>query len=201
MLASESTFAGLALTTDAEEIESSPTGVTRLPPDRRRQLEADLARWRALSGEDRQRGITAQFQSFLTLRPSEQQATLARLDADSREKAARLMRRLEALTPEQQTRSLNALKRFTALAPPQRERFLRNAARWSAMSADAKAAWRRLHNSLPPMPPGWNGGVATPPELPTNPPSRTRTASSPRPQESQPAGSTDTARSLNHRQP
>jgi hypothetical protein len=163
MLQSESIFAGLALTTRPLGNQGDPPHLNTLSPEQRRQFESDLARWQSRPAEERAR-ITRQFEVFLNLSEREQQKTLARLDPASRERATRLVERLEQLPPEQHGKSVEALKRFQALPASERERFLRNAARWQAMTPEERSAWRRLITELPPAPPGF--GNRTLPPLP-----------------------------------
>lgn len=150
LLQSESVFAGLPLMEGAGAAEQAAAR-TQLPPERRHQLEADLARWQALPADERTR-VTEQFQSFLQLGEREQQKTLARLDVARREKVARLVRALEELPADKRAKSLEAFRRFSALSPAERERFLRNAARWQAMSEAEQQAWRQLRAQLQPPP-------------------------------------------------
>lgn len=169
MLESESIFAGLAYVPTPEGVAPGVRALDQLPVERRRQLEADLARWRAMVPQERTR-ITSQFKEFLTLTESEQRKALAGLKDVSREKAARLVQRLGQLTPEQRVRSIEAFGRFSALPRAEQERFLRNAARWRAMSTEERSAWRRLVAQGPPNPPGLPGPTSaplTPPPIPT----------------------------------
>jgi hypothetical protein len=172
MLESESIFAGLAYVTTPDGLAAGQRALDQLSVERRQRLEADLARWRALAPEERDR-ITAQFRGFLTLTEPEQQKALAGLKEDSREKAARLVERLERLTPEQRAKSVEAFARFSALPPAEQHRFLRNAARWRAMSTGERSAWRLLLPPAPPAPPGMPQSTSTkavPPTLPPAPP-------------------------------
>ncbi len=154
LLESESVFAGLPLMEGAGAAEQQAAR-TQLSPERRRQLEADLARWQALPAGERLR-VSERFQTFLQLGEREQRKTLARLDAVRREKIARLVRALEELPADKRAKSLEAFRRFSALSPAEREKFLRNAARWEAMSETEQQAWRQLRAQFqpPPLPPG-----------------------------------------------
>jgi len=172
MLESESIFAGLAFVTTPDGLAAGERALDQLSVEKRRRLEADLARWQTLAPEERDR-VTGQFKGFLTLTEREQQKALAGLDADRREKAARLVERLDRLTPEQQAKSIEAFARFSALPPADQDRFLRNAARWRAMSTEERSAWRRLFAQAPPAPPGLPRRTAAevvPPPAPPRPP-------------------------------
>ena len=164
MLQSESVFAGLPLLDRAGPAEQQAAR-TQLAPERRHQLETDLARWQALPADERQR-VTARFETFLKLGDREQEKTLARLDDTRREQVSRMVRALEELPADKRAKSLEAFRRFSALSPAEREKFLRNAARWQAMSKAEQQAWRRLRTQLPPPPP--TGRPPAPPAL-TNP--------------------------------
>jgi hypothetical protein len=153
MLESESIFAGLAYVTTPDGLAAGERALDQLTTGRLGRLEADLARWRALSPEERSR-VTAQFKAFLTLTETEKQKALAGLKDDHRQKAARLVEQLDRLTPEQRVKSIEAFARFSALPPAEQHRFLRNATRWRAMTAEERSAWRRLVAQAPPTPPG-----------------------------------------------
>lgn len=153
MLQSESMFAGLAFVATPDGLSAGERALFQLSAGKLQRLEADLARWRSLDPGQRHQ-ITAQFKSFLTLTDREQQRALAGLDETRQAQAARLIERLEQLTPEQRAKSIEAFARFSALAPADQNRFLRNAARWRAMSAEERSAWRGLFAKAPPAPPG-----------------------------------------------
>ncbi len=175
-LQNESVFTGLPLIGGASPTEQQAAR-SQLVPERRRQLEADLARWQTLPAAERER-VSEWFQTFLTLDDREQQKTLAQLDAARRAKASRLLRALEELPADKRAKSLEAFRRFSALSPSEREKFLRNTARWQAMSPAEQQAWRRLRAELPPAPPGLNqeSPPPMPPELPSARPPLTNTS-------------------------
>lgn len=162
-LDNEAVFATGLLTGTAGR-PASRAEVEQLPLERRRELEQTLARWEATSERDRDR-LTLQFESFLTLSEREKARVLTRLDSPQRHQANRLRQALEDLPPERRQQSYAGLERLAALSSADRQRFLKNAARWEAMSAEERAAWRRLRATLPPAPPAFPqpGTPALPP--------------------------------------
>lgn len=126
----------------------------RVSPPARPEVEAQFARWRALPADERARK-TANFQRFFDLSEREQTRTLSRLTDAERQPMERTLARFESLPPEQRERCVRAFRQLAAMSPNERADFLRDAARWQAMSADERAAWRRLvqHASRPPLPP------------------------------------------------
>jgi hypothetical protein len=125
----------------------------RLEVERRRLLERELARWQALSPQQRQR-TAEQFQQFFQLPAAEQAKTLESLPAAEREKVHATLDAFGRLPVARRQATLEAFHRFAGLTVAERVEFLRNANRWREMSPEDRATWRRLVPELPPAPPG-----------------------------------------------
>lgn len=126
----------------------------RTPAPSHPEIEAQFARWRQLSAEERGRR-TAQFQRFFGLSESERIKTLGRLPDAERQQMERSLSRFAALPPEQREQCLRAFRRLSELSDAERAEFLGNAAKWQAMSASERAAWRKVVQKVsgPPTPP------------------------------------------------
>ena len=136
---------------DTRQLESA---LDRTPAPSHPEIQAQFARWRALSAEERGRK-TAQFQRFFGLSESERLKTLGRLPDTERQQMERSLSRFAALPPEQREQCLRAFRRLSELSDPDREEFLSNAAKWQAMSVAERAAWRKMVQRVsgPPIPP------------------------------------------------
>lgn len=121
-------------------------------PERRARLEAEIRRWNALEGAQRER-ILKHFNRFFDLSDRQQQRTLNSLSPDQRAQTQRALRALEKLPPEERSRCLAAFERFAAMTESEKVQFLQNAARWRAMSPAERQAWRSITAKLPPTPP------------------------------------------------
>ncbi len=152
------------------------TALERAPEPSRPEIEAQFARWRALSPEERARR-TAQFQRFFGLSENERLLTLRRLPDSERQQMERSLARFSSLPPEQREQCLRAFRKLSELSEAERTEFLNNAAKWQAMSAPEREAWRKVVQKVsgPPLPPprlpvptprSGGSAVATTPDLP-----------------------------------
>ena len=120
-------------------------GGGRTPPD------SDLARWNALSEEQRQR-ITVQFNQFFELKPLEKQKTLGTLPPLERRQMEKTLQTFDQLPPLQRRECVHAFTKFAGMSPPDRAEFLKNAERWSQMSPQERRTWRDLVANVPKWP-------------------------------------------------
>ena len=126
----------------------------RAPGPARAEIEAQFARWRALSPEERSRK-TAQFQRFFGLSEAERERTLSRLPDAERRQMEHSLARFAVLPPEQREQCLRAFRKLSELSASEQAEFLSNTAKWQAMSPAERSAWRKLVQRVsgPPMPP------------------------------------------------
>ena len=120
-------------------------GWQRAPPD------SDLARWNALSDEQRQR-ITDRFNQFFELAPVEKQETLDSLSPAERRQMEKTLQTFGQLPPPQRAQCLRAFTQFAGMNPQDRAEFLKNAERWSQMSPQERQTWRDLVAHVPQWP-------------------------------------------------
>jgi len=139
-------------------------------PQRREQLEMDLARWKVLPEAKRER-VAHNFNRLFELSPTQQEKALSGLSEANRVQMQKALAAFEKLPTEQRARCLAAFNRFTLMSEAEKERFLQNAARWQAMTPEERRAWRSFTAGIPvlsqPPPP-----PPPPPPTPTKAPSK-----------------------------
>jgi hypothetical protein len=118
----------------------------RTPPD------SDLARWQALS-EDQRKRIAAQVDNFFKLTPDERQETLNTLSDAEREQMEKTLQAFGNLSAAQRTECIRAFTKFASMNAAEKQEFLKNAERWSQMSPDERQTWRDLVANVPNWPP------------------------------------------------
>jgi hypothetical protein len=119
------------------------------PPD------SDLARWNALS-EDERKNIAGRVDHFFELTPEEKQETLNTLSDSEREQMGKTLQAFDNLSAEQRTECIRAFAKFASMNAAEKQEFLENAERWSQMSPEERQTWRDLVANVPnwpPMPP------------------------------------------------
>lgn len=137
---------------------SALTNILReVPISRRSEVEAQLARWQALTPDQRAQK-TADFQRFFELRAGEQDKVLRRISSAERVQMERTLAQFNQLPPEQRERAVRGFRRFLDMSPTERAGFLQNAAQWQSMTPSEREAWRRVveraaHPTPVPMPP------------------------------------------------
>lgn len=134
--------------THVDSTNGPPTpggGWERTPPD------SDLARWNALSEEQRQR-ITDQFNQFFEFTPMEKQKTLGTLSPREQRQMERTLGTFAQLPPAQRRDCIRAFTKFAGMSPSDRAEFLKNAERWSQMSPQERRTWHDLVANVPPWP-------------------------------------------------
>ena len=141
------------------------------------KLEQQLASWRALPPDRRQR-IFDRFQQFFELSPREKEKILSALPDAERGDMDKTLQAFEKLPSEQRSLCVSSFRKFANMTPEERARFLKNAERWKEMPPDDRQTWRTLVTKLPPLPPGFGkpplppgfqeqkSGPATPPVPP-----------------------------------
>jgi hypothetical protein len=136
--------------------------LSALPPQRRAEVDAAVARWNSLSPAARSRS-GAQLTAFFQLPKAEQSRAIEQFTDAERQDIERTLQTFARLSPAQRRLCIESFQKFTMMPPPQRASFLRNAARWEAMSPEERAAWKKLVTQLPPLP------VIASPALPPQP--------------------------------
>lgn len=149
---------------------SSPQQRTNLlagiSAQRRAQLEAGMARWSALSEEER-RKTCERFDRFFELTPKEKEKALRTLTDAERQQMEKTLRTFEKLPKAQREICVRAFEKFASLSLEDRVQFFKNAERWVLMSQDERQAWRDLVAKVPVMPPP---PPAPPPPMPPRAP-------------------------------
>jgi hypothetical protein len=123
-----------------------------------------------------QQKISAQFNQFFELTPSEKTKTLATLSDTERAAMEKTLKSFENLPPDQRMQCIRNYAKFAEMKPAERAAFLKNAETWSKLSPKERQNWRDLVAHVPIMPPMPQASVIppimppTPGRLPRNPP-------------------------------
>jgi hypothetical protein len=120
-----------------------------IPPARRAILEKGIARWDAMSAEQRQL-MLERFNQFFELTPAEKEKALKTLSAPERNQIEKTLKAFESLQPAQRAAAIRALGKFTSLSLTERHQFLKNVELWQAMTPTERLAWRDLVRTIPP---------------------------------------------------
>ncbi len=132
-----------------------------LPLPQREKLEQQLASWRALPSNQRQR-LCDRFQQFFELSSREKEKILSALPDNERAEVDKTLHAFANLPSEQRGGCVNAFRKFANMTEEERAHFLRNAERWKAMPRDDRQALRTLVIQLPPLPPGFQRQMSNP---------------------------------------
>ena len=149
----------------------NPSITNDLTLPQREKLEQQLASWRALPPDKRQR-MCDRFQQFFELSPREKEKILSALPDAERVEMDKTLQAFEKLPTERRSLCVSSFRDFANMTPEERARFLKNAERWKKMPPADRQTWRTLVTKLPPLPPGF-GKPPLPPgfqERPTTPP-------------------------------
>jgi hypothetical protein len=138
------------------DVKNNPTLRQIAPPG------SDLARWSALT-EDQREKITASVKQFFELTPDEKQAALGTLSDAERQQMEKTLQVFDQLPPNQREECTRAFAKFAGLSAAEKQEFLKNAERWSQMSPADRQAWRDLVVNVPAWPPLPSSAVAPPP--------------------------------------
>ena len=140
-----------------------------ISPERRQLLEAGVARWTAMSAEDRHQ-TCEQFDHYFELTAREQGRVLSKLSGTEREQMELTLQSFAKLPREQRSVCLRSFAKFAGMSVEERQQFLKNAERWEKMSLADRETWRKLVKRVPdfpPLPPGFSGEAPPlPPALP-----------------------------------
>ncbi len=134
----------------------------RFSPERRAELEEDIAQWRASPADQRQR-MVANFNQFFKLSEKEKGKILATFSQSERQRMQKTLDAFEKLPSEQRTHCIESFHKFSNMTPAERNQFLQNAERWESMTPGERESWRNLVSKLPPLPPLPPGLEITPP--------------------------------------
>lgn len=141
------------------------------------QRETDLARWRNLPTDEKQK-VLANFQRFCAdLDEREKSRALDRFSETERQQMLGSLQAFERLPKDKRDRCLDGFKKFADLPREERAKFLVNVNQWQNMTQQERQSWRVLVSkmsllSAPPLPP--EPGQGNPPLPPAA--SRPRTA-------------------------
>jgi len=124
----------------------APGDWERTPPD------SDLARWNALS-ENERKTIAGSVNQFFELTPEEKQETLNTLSDAEREQMGKTLQAFDDLSAAQRTECIRAFAKFASMNAAEKQEFLKNAERWSQMSPQERQTWRDLVANVPNWPP------------------------------------------------
>ncbi|KAB2665852.1 MAG: DUF3106 domain-containing protein [Verrucomicrobia bacterium] len=116
------------------------------------EVEAQFARWKALSEDDRA-DRTKAFRGIFDLGTGRRDKVLGRMEVPDRRTLERTLDQYSRMSPAERERILEGFGKYSRLSPTERADFLTHAARWQAMSPEERNAWRRLVLHLPPPPP------------------------------------------------
>ncbi len=131
-----------------------------ISPARRVLLEKGIARWEAMSADQRQR-MLGRFNQFFELTAQEKEKALKTLSGPERRQIEKTLQAFGDLPLEQRAACIRSFAKFASLTLEERHQFLKNAERWKAMSPGERQTWRDLVRNLPPP---------LPPDLPPLPP-------------------------------
>jgi hypothetical protein len=127
--------------------------LTRLPMERRKEVEQELARWQSLTPRQKQTRYS-RFDYFFELNPQEKQKVLNALSDEERAQMQNVLERFNNLPRAQRQHCIESFHKLASLTPEEQDQFLKNAERWQALSPADRESWREMVNALPPLPPG-----------------------------------------------
>jgi len=139
-----------------------------MPPHLSRQVESQLAQWRALP-ESRRDTLCHQFEAFFNLPHAARERVLEDLSDDERRDLQNTLNAFAELPPVQRALCVRSFRKFAQLTPEERGSFLRTADRWRELTSEERDEWRHLVTQLPPLPPGFHTPPPLPPPLPRLP--------------------------------
>jgi hypothetical protein len=126
--------------------------LTNIPPGRREMLERGIARWDAMSQEQR-REMLGRFNQFFELSPAEKERALNTLSEPERRQLEKTLQAFGRLRPDKRAECVRSFAKFASLSVAERQEFLKSAERWQQMSPNERQAWRELVRKMPPPPP------------------------------------------------
>ncbi len=126
--------------------------LAEISPERRVQLEAGMARWSALS-ENQRRELCERFDRFFELTPEEKEKALATFSAAERQRIQKTLRAFQKLPKAEREQCIRSVEEFAGMSLAERQQFLKNVERWRLMSPAERRAWRQLLEKVPEWPP------------------------------------------------
>jgi predicted Fe-S protein YdhL (DUF1289 family) len=126
--------------------------LTNIPPSRREMLERGIARWEAMSEEQRGK-VLGRFNQFFELSEPEKEKALKTLSEPERRQIEKTLQVFDRLRPDQRAECMRSFAKFASLSVAERQEFLKNAERWEQMSPNERQVWRELVRRIPPPPP------------------------------------------------
>lgn len=121
-----------------------------------------VSRWETLPLDQRQ-AVYRHFHRFFELSPKEQEDALAALPQPDRRRIRPAVETLRELPDGERQRTVSAYLKLARMSGTERREFLRSLREWQRLSQDERAAWRRLAQELPPLPPGLAPSRSEPP--------------------------------------
>ncbi|MGV3773487.1 MAG: DUF3106 domain-containing protein [Verrucomicrobiales bacterium] len=122
-----------------------------LKPSEKAEVERKLAQWKQLPQQERLRRYS-QFNAFFELPPEKQEKALGFLNEKERSDMEKTLKMFDQLNPEQRVACIESFRKFANMTPADRSLFLQNAERWKTMPPEDREAWRKLVESVPPLP-------------------------------------------------
>jgi predicted Fe-S protein YdhL (DUF1289 family) len=126
--------------------------LTNIPPGRREMLERGVARWEAMS-EDQRGKVLGRFNQFFELSAPEKEKALKTLSEAERRQLEKTLQAFDRLRPDQREECMRSFAKFASLSVAERQEFLQSAERWQQMSPNERQAWREVVRRMPPLPP------------------------------------------------
>ena len=127
--------------------------LTNIPPARREMLQRGIARWGAMSEEQR-RDVLRRFSNFFELSTPEKEKALKTLSEAERRQIEKTLQVFGRLRPDQRAQCLRSFAKFASLSVAERQEFLKDAERWQQLSPGERQTWRELVRKMPPpLPP------------------------------------------------
>jgi hypothetical protein len=121
-------------------------------PATREKLDKELAQWRSLPVEERDR-MCHRFQQFFDLNSVEKEKTLGTLSEAERIQMEKTLQTFQNLAPDQRRHCIESFRKFARMDASERNLFLKKAELWQKMSLEDRKAWRDLVQKLPQLPP------------------------------------------------
>jgi hypothetical protein len=96
--------------------------------------------------------VQNRLRDFFKMSEREQQKALEHFASDRNEMIATL-KAFQALPEEERNKCIRSFGQFATMSAGEQAEFLRNVERWQAMPNEARATWRELVQTMPPVPP------------------------------------------------
>jgi hypothetical protein len=130
------------------EMASATAGLSQA---QRAEIDAKLAHWKLLPPPERLRRYR-QFNAFFELPAEKKEKALGMLNEKERAEMENTLKMFDRLNPAQRASCIESFRRFANMSPQERTSFLQSAERWKNLPAEDREAWRKLVQSIPPLP-------------------------------------------------